>query len=551
MALLVLAHPSPAPPGFTALDAATVGHRRASRRSWRQPPPTPPAPVPTLVPVGTTDQGTELLVELESGGVVTVDGPPGDVAGLLRAIVVAAVHRRLERPAPDRDRRPRARTSTGCRASSPPRRWRMRSLLAEAHADTTEDGAPIAALPDGRPGSGGRGDARGVGPPRDRVRSTAGRSVRAPPARRPCRPPERHRWHRRRPRRSTPACPAAGSRSVTTAGWASTESTSPCGPDTSVGREVGALVDLLAAAGQRRDAGRPGRRGGRRRRRPRRPAPPPPAVRLGRRSGGRARDQKRRRRRNPAARGRRVTRRPPRPGRTTPGAVGFGERASRPSCSREVDVLVRVLGEVTAVRLTGPEGQGEHSSPRGSGRWRRWPTWRCARPPSTARTSRSACFPTAPTRPKTVYNTVSSARTLLGDDLFPPPEGGRYELSAGRRHRLRRVLRAGGRGRRDRGRPRSPPTAAPGPQPGARRAVHRGGPQLRVGRAAPRHDRRPGGRRRRGARRGAPRLGRLAIGRVGRPPGSPGVPERRADVSAAHAHRASRRKHPGRAAGVP
>ena len=28
-----------------------------------------------------------------------------------------------------------------------------------------------------------------------------------------------------------------------------------------------------------------------------------------------------------------------------------------------------------------------------------------------------------------MYNTVSSARALLGDDLFPPPEGGRYELS--------------------------------------------------------------------------------------------------------------------------
>lgn len=47
------------------------------------------APIRALVPLGTTAEGQELLVDLESRGLVTVDGPPEDVLGLLRAAAVA------------------------------------------------------------------------------------------------------------------------------------------------------------------------------------------------------------------------------------------------------------------------------------------------------------------------------------------------------------------------------------------------------------------------------------------------------------------------------
>jgi DNA-binding SARP family transcriptional activator len=38
-------------------------------------------------------------------------------------------------------------------------------------------------------------------------------------------------------------------------------------------------------------------------------------------------------------------------------------------------------------------------------------------------------FPDGANAAKTVYNTISAARMLVGDDLFPPPEAGRYQLS--------------------------------------------------------------------------------------------------------------------------
>jgi DNA-binding SARP family transcriptional activator len=48
------------------------------------------APVPALVPIGVTDDGCELLVDLESRRVTTVEGGHAEVSGLMRAVIVAA-----------------------------------------------------------------------------------------------------------------------------------------------------------------------------------------------------------------------------------------------------------------------------------------------------------------------------------------------------------------------------------------------------------------------------------------------------------------------------
>lgn len=48
------------------------------------------APTPTLVPVGATSWGSKALIELESSGVVTLMGPDGAVQGLLRALALSA-----------------------------------------------------------------------------------------------------------------------------------------------------------------------------------------------------------------------------------------------------------------------------------------------------------------------------------------------------------------------------------------------------------------------------------------------------------------------------
>lgn len=47
------------------------------------------APAPALVPFGVTQEGDELLVDLEAVGVVSIDGAPNDVLGLLRSAALA------------------------------------------------------------------------------------------------------------------------------------------------------------------------------------------------------------------------------------------------------------------------------------------------------------------------------------------------------------------------------------------------------------------------------------------------------------------------------
>ncbi|MDD9371646.1 MAG: hypothetical protein PV358_16125, partial [Acidimicrobiales bacterium] len=87
--VLVLAEPSPAPAGFVAADPARW-MTGASLEELALAAAHAAAPIPTLTPVGTTEDGAELLLELESHGVTTVSGPADDVTGLLRAMVVAA-----------------------------------------------------------------------------------------------------------------------------------------------------------------------------------------------------------------------------------------------------------------------------------------------------------------------------------------------------------------------------------------------------------------------------------------------------------------------------
>ena len=87
--ILVLDSPSPPPRGFMSLDlsswmtAASFEELAAiaARRDM---------PTPTLIPLGSSADGTEVLVELEASPVVSVSGPMDQTLGLLRAMAVAA-----------------------------------------------------------------------------------------------------------------------------------------------------------------------------------------------------------------------------------------------------------------------------------------------------------------------------------------------------------------------------------------------------------------------------------------------------------------------------
>jgi DNA-binding SARP family transcriptional activator len=89
---------------------------------------------------------------------------------------------------------------------------------------------------------------------------------------------------------------------------------------------------------------------------------------------------------------------------------------------------VRVLGEVEAVRRTGADAEARLQPIRQKGL--EAIVYLALRESSLDREElESKLFPDGTNAAKTVYNTVSAARALVGDDLFPPPEGGRYELS--------------------------------------------------------------------------------------------------------------------------
>jgi nucleoid-associated protein YgaU/DNA-binding SARP family transcriptional activator len=87
--LLVLATPADAPPGFRA-ESPECWRTVASTEELAGLAGDAGSPTPTLVPVGTTTDG-ELLVELEASGVATIAGPSDLTVNFLRALAVAAV----------------------------------------------------------------------------------------------------------------------------------------------------------------------------------------------------------------------------------------------------------------------------------------------------------------------------------------------------------------------------------------------------------------------------------------------------------------------------
>ncbi|HLM64760.1 MAG TPA: BTAD domain-containing putative transcriptional regulator [Acidimicrobiales bacterium] len=93
----------------------------------------------------------------------------------------------------------------------------------------------------------------------------------------------------------------------------------------------------------------------------------------------------------------------------------------------EVDVLVRVLGDVEAVRHT---DQGAQRLVPGRQKALEAITYLALREvPVDREDLEIVLFPTGANATKTFHNTVAAARKTLGDDLFPAPSGGRYELS--------------------------------------------------------------------------------------------------------------------------
>jgi DNA-binding SARP family transcriptional activator/nucleoid-associated protein YgaU len=93
----------------------------------------------------------------------------------------------------------------------------------------------------------------------------------------------------------------------------------------------------------------------------------------------------------------------------------------------EVEVMVRVLGEVEAVHL-GPSGE-ERVTPERQKSLEALTYLALRESPVDREDLEITLFPTGANATKTFHNTVSAARRAVGDALFPPPTGGRYELS--------------------------------------------------------------------------------------------------------------------------
>lgn len=85
---MVLAAESEAPAGFAAVGECRW-HTTATLDELAQLGQSSASPTPALVPIGRADDGTEVLVDLETS-VTTVVGEPGAVQGLLRVVAVAA-----------------------------------------------------------------------------------------------------------------------------------------------------------------------------------------------------------------------------------------------------------------------------------------------------------------------------------------------------------------------------------------------------------------------------------------------------------------------------
>jgi DNA-binding SARP family transcriptional activator/nucleoid-associated protein YgaU len=397
--MLVLATPSPAPPGFASLapdrwvTTGGPGELAAVADS-------PAAPAPTLLPVGTTPQNTELLIELESSGVLTVAGPPDAAVGLLRAMAVAAA------TSPWSEQPRVVLVGLGGELTDLPWVHTVPELAgalgeAETHADRVS-----AALRSLRSPSIAQARAAGIMPeswdPLVVVSATR---------------PHASDDHRRlralaaRPQGAigVVTLPATGvalpGRTLTIGedGWLRVDGVDAVArPRRLDEADTTVIAGLLDHAGRRDDVDAAEADAGLGPvRRPvvavPPPAPPPPPA--GAETGAR---------------------REPVPARPA------GRRLD--ALMDDVEVVVRVLGDVHAVRRHGP-GDEEPLVPTRQ-RALEAIAYLALRESTVDRESLEiSLFPTGANSAKTVYNTVSSARSLLGDELFPPPSAGRYELS--------------------------------------------------------------------------------------------------------------------------
>jgi DNA-binding SARP family transcriptional activator/nucleoid-associated protein YgaU len=405
--LFVLEAPAPPPPGFTA-PAADRWLTHGIPESLVSATTRTTTPAPTLVPLGTTADGAELLVELELSGVVTLDGPSDEVVGLLRAIAVAAATPPWSED-PDvllvgmggeLTQLPGVRSETHLaqalataenradRADTALRSLRCPSMAqARAAGVTPEEWEPLVVVSAVPPTD--LGDQHRLAALADRPHRAVAVVVPAP---------------------AGDVAPLGRRCTIAENGWLLVD-----GVDVAVqprrlyDEDAGIVMALLEVAGQREDVP-PGE--GVEDPTVRRPlvsqAPPDvPAGSANEAEGGPPADEPDD---GSAAEG-------------EPPALGLAVLMA------EVEVLVRVLGEVEAVRCGGPEPEK-----------RLFPTRQRAleavaylalRDSTVDREDmEAALFPDGANSAKTVYNTVSAARALVGDDLFPASSGGRYELSS-------------------------------------------------------------------------------------------------------------------------
>ena len=516
---LVVAPPGPPPPGFvddgegrwrTAVPVGQLAALGASAAS----------PAPALVPLGTTEDGTEVLVDIEASGVLSVRGDDARVEPFLRSVALAAA------TAPWTEQPKVLLVGLGGEMTALP--WvDTASTLGVALVDAENRAAEaVSALRDVQCQTTAQARAAGTTP--DAWEPLVVVSSRAPLD-------ERYRVAAlaARPGHAVAVvCPpgeAAHGRRVDIDGdgWLTL---ADCDLrirarqlDEDDTRAVVQLLDVAADLD-----GRPGRPGGRAR------GPHPAAPGRPRRRGRHRRRGVRRRRGAPRRRPRRH--RPPRrwrrstptpsPTTATPTPTGRRRSSSTPTATTstprpttatsptptrptppagatttwpsrcrsgrgdahgerladllaDVDVLVKVLVDVEAVRLT-PDGE-ERLVP---GRQKALEAIDLPRPPRGAGRPGGPRDRPVPDRRQRHQDVPQHGRRRPAHaGRRPVPGAGRRPLRAGRGrgHRLRPVPRAGGLGRGDRGRRAGGRRSVGGPHAGGWRAVRGRRAQLRLG----------------------------------------------------------------------
>jgi DNA-binding SARP family transcriptional activator len=381
--LLVLATASPAPPGFANVGddrwISSVGLDELEGFGAHA-----EMPAPTLTPVGTTADDAELLVELEASAVITIGGPRDEATRLLRAMALAAA----TSPWSEQSRV----LAVGLEGEMIDQPW---VAVADHFADAlTEAEAQIdrimSSLWSMRCQSTGQARASGVTP-----------EAWAPLVVMSATPPgelgERQRLATlaSRPRTgvafvtvATPGvAPVGRAFTIGEDGWLRIDGIDvEVRPDRLDAADSGVLTELLDVAA-RRDVARDG-------------APDPPV------------------------------RRPP----PAVAVAGSPPDSGLPAARRltdlmaGVDVLIRVLGEVEAVRVTDPPVEERLVPIRQKG-LEALVYMALREVPVDREELEARLFPDGANAAKTVYNTISAARGLVGEDLFPAPADGHYRLS--------------------------------------------------------------------------------------------------------------------------